>query len=210
MKKIIFIVVVFAFVSTAMGGQFPDVKTTHWAYRGVEALVEAGMFDGADGQLYCTEGRFNGTRLVNRYQIAIVVSKILKKTDPITSGPKKSVNFTDVPETHKARIAVRHVVNAGILECYDGKFNGKRLLNRFQMATILAKVLARNGIKTDSPESPIQFTDLMQSHWAYDAVQSVVKAKILISYDGKFQGKRLFNRYQMAVIIAKLLEVLDV
>jgi len=65
-------------VSTAMGGQFPDVKTTHWAYGAVEVLVHAGVFDGTDGQLYCTDGKFHGKRLINRYQMAVIISRLLE------------------------------------------------------------------------------------------------------------------------------------
>ena len=50
------------------------------------------------------------------------------------------------------------------------------------------------------------FNDVPRTHWAYDAIQKAVNAGILQGYDGKFHGKRLLNRYQMAVITAKLLD----
>lgn len=50
------------------------------------------------------------------------------------------------------------------------------------------------------------FSDVPRTHWAYDAIQKAVSAGILQGYDGKFHGKRLLNRYQMAVITAKLLD----
>jgi len=50
------------------------------------------------------------------------------------------------------------------------------------------------------------FGDVPRTHWAYDAIQKAVDAGILQGYDGKFHGQRLLNRYQMAVIVAKMLE----
>lgn len=209
MKKLVILIVAFAFASTAMGGQFPDVPTAHWAHGAVEVLANAGIFDGADGKLYLIEGKYQGKRLLNRYQIATIVAKILKKTDAITDAPEKSVYFTDVPDTYMGHNAIMSAVNAGILNGHEGKFHGNKLVNRFQMATVLAKILAKKGIKIDSPESPVQFTDLAPSHWAYGAAQSVMEAGILQGYEDKFHGKRLINRYQTAVIIAKLLAKLE-
>lgn len=205
MKKLVLLIVAFAFASTAIGGQFSDVPKTHWAYGAVEVLVDAGIFDDADGQFENTDGKFHGKRLLNRYHMAIITAKIIKQIDPATGAPGKSIHFTDVPKTHQAYGAIQSAVNSGILQGYDGKFHGKRLLNRYQIATILVKLLAKAGITTDTIESMIHFTDVPKGFWAYDAVQYVVEAGMLQGYDGKFHGKRLLNRYQMAVIIAKLL-----
>mgnify|MGYP003573970934 FL=1 len=50
------------------------------------------------------------------------------------------------------------------------------------------------------------FTDVPRDHWAYDAIQRAVDAGILQGFDGKFHGKKLLNRYQMAVVVAKMLD----
>jgi hypothetical protein len=50
------------------------------------------------------------------------------------------------------------------------------------------------------------FSDVPKTHWAYDAIQNAVDAGILQGYDGKFHGQRLLNRYQMAVIVDKLMK----
>ncbi len=51
-----------------------------------------------------------------------------------------------------------------------------------------------------------QFSDVPRTHWAYDAIDRAVAAGVLQGYDGKFAGKRLLNRYQMAVITKNILE----
>lgn len=50
------------------------------------------------------------------------------------------------------------------------------------------------------------FSDVPKTHWGFPAIQQAVDAGILQGYDGKFHGQRLLNRYQMAVIVAKLLD----
>ncbi|MCB1033981.1 MAG: S-layer homology domain-containing protein, partial [Acidobacteria bacterium] len=50
------------------------------------------------------------------------------------------------------------------------------------------------------------FTDVPRTHWAYSAIQRAVDAGVLEGYDGKFHGEKLINRYQMAVIIKRILD----
>ena len=50
------------------------------------------------------------------------------------------------------------------------------------------------------------FSDVPRHHWAYGAIQRAVDAGVLEGYDGRFHGEKLINRYQMAVIIKRLLD----
>jgi hypothetical protein len=50
------------------------------------------------------------------------------------------------------------------------------------------------------------FNDVPRTHWAYKAIQKAVAAGVLEGYDGKFHGQKLINRYQMAVIIKRILD----
>ncbi len=51
------------------------------------------------------------------------------------------------------------------------------------------------------------FTDVPSEHWAYDAVESLQAKGILQGYpDGTFQGKRTMSRYELATVIARLLQ----
>jgi len=55
------------------------------------------------------------------------------------------------------------------------------------------------------------FTDVPSEHWAYDAIDTLQARGILIGYpDGTFQGKRAMSRYELAVVIARLLEQMPV
>ena len=50
------------------------------------------------------------------------------------------------------------------------------------------------------------FSDVPRTHWAYKAIQRAVDAGVLEGYDGKFHGQKLINRYQMAVIVKRMLD----
>lgn len=53
------------------------------------------------------------------------------------------------------------------------------------------------------------FTDVPTDHWAYDAVNELQKDGILIGYpDGTFAGKRTITRYEFAVAIARLAQMM--
>jgi len=52
-----------------------------------------------------------------------------------------------------------------------------------------------------------QFDDVPRDHWAYDSVQTLAKKGYLSLYSGEdFNGEKLLTRYEMAEIIANILE----
>lgn len=52
------------------------------------------------------------------------------------------------------------------------------------------------------------FKDVPRSHWAYGALQTAVDHGILQGYDNAFHGNRPLTRYQMAVIIKRMLRAI--
>ena len=79
MRKLVLMMVVFAFATTAFAGQFTDVPRTHWAYDAIQSAVDAGVLQGYDG-------KFHGKRLLNRYQMAVITAKLLNKMGNATGG----------------------------------------------------------------------------------------------------------------------------
>lgn len=69
----------------------------------------------------------------------------------------------------------------------------------------LALVLAAFLMATNALAAAT-FADVPRDHWAYDAISRCVETGILKGFDGKFHGKKLLNRYQMAVVVAKILD----
>lgn len=50
------------------------------------------------------------------------------------------------------------------------------------------------------------FKDVPTNHWAYEAIEKAVKSGIVQGFNNEFFGNRPLNRYQMAVVVARLLE----
>ena len=51
------------------------------------------------------------------------------------------------------------------------------------------------------------FQDVPQSHWAYAAVDSLAKAGLVEGYpDGQFKGNRAMTRYELAMVIARMMD----
>ena len=72
-------------------------------------------------------------------------------------------SFQDIPPTHWAHQAVKRVADAGILQGMDGKFFGKRTLNRYQMATVVNKMLeAVEDMGPGKVLAPAVITDLQK------------------------------------------------
>ncbi|MBI4860844.1 MAG: S-layer homology domain-containing protein [Candidatus Riflebacteria bacterium] len=54
------------------------------------------------------------------------------------------------------------------------------------------------------------FADIPKGHWAYEAVAKAVESGLLQGYENKYYGNRAMTRYQMAVVVARMLEKLAV
>lgn len=52
----------------------------------------------------------------------------------------------------------------------------------------------------------LAFKDVPPNHWAYDAINKAVEAGILQGYNNMFHGKKTLNRFQMAVVVARMLD----
>ena len=54
------------------------------------------------------------------------------------------------------------------------------------------------------------FSDVPQDHWAYDAVQMLEEKGLVEGYpDGLFKGDRAMTRYEMAMVVARVIAKLE-
>ena len=57
---------------------------------------------------------------------------------------------------------------------------------------------------------PVRFQTCPAYHWAYDAVRAVADLEIYEGYpDGEFKGDDPLSRYESALVVARLLTVVD-
>ena len=72
-----------------------------------------------------------------------------------------------------------------------------------QMAFVLAAALMFAVI---SPAFAQPFADTPTNHWAYDAIAELAAKGLIEGYpDGTFKGDRAMTRYEMAMVVARLL-----
>ena len=147
--------------------------------------------------------KFAGKRLANRYHIAQIVSHCLVRGK--IAIEKSDHGLEDIAQEFSQAVSI--VTKAGIMKDLDGKFHGKKLINRNALALILSKLLNKFGHESN-PEAKSSFRDVTHGHWARAAIEQMVELGIMRGYNGKFHGKKLLNRYQMSVVFAKVAELL--
>jgi len=75
------------------------------------------------------------------------------------------------------------------------------------MAAIIAVVVA---LALALPVMANPFADVPENHWAYEAVKQLAAAGLVQGFpDGTFKGSEGMTRYQMAMVVARLLSDLD-
>jgi hypothetical protein len=70
-------VVMFAMVAPAFAQPFADVPTNHWAYDAIAELAAKGLVEGYP------DGTFKGDRAMTRYEMAMVVARLLARIESI-------------------------------------------------------------------------------------------------------------------------------
>ncbi|RDI94945.1 S-layer protein [Meiothermus sp. QL-1] len=111
---------------------------------------------------------------------------------------------SDLSKDHWAFQAVQEVTARGWLQGYpDGRFRGEVALDRYQLATILARVLA------DSPlpvrEAEVRFKDVVPNHWALPGIRRMVGEGLVEGFpDQTYRGSTPLTRYQLATVLDKL------
>jgi len=77
-------------------------------------------------------------------------------------------------------------------------------------ASMLALGVPSIVLAQSAPAASGPFADVPADHWAYQSVDTLQKAGIVIGYpDGTYGGKRAMTRYEFAVAIARLLPLIN-
>lgn len=87
MKKPVFLLIIFLVLSileTAFAAEAPfaDVPANHWSYNAVTNLSKAGLIEGY------SDGTFGGHKIVSRYEMAIIIARIMTKLDKADDNQK--------------------------------------------------------------------------------------------------------------------------
>lgn len=128
--------------------------------------------------------------------------------------PLRGKEFTDLSADHWARDEILVAVGHGVLEGFDGKFYGEKLVNRYQLAWTARKLMEAEGMDVSfvPPDDP---EDVPSTHWASSGVRAALAYGYMGPYleidpqDRRFHGEKLINRYQFSVFLAAHVERID-
>jgi S-layer homology domain len=83
---------VFAVISPAFAQPFADTPTNHWAYDAIAELAAKGLIEGYP------DGTFKGDRAMTRYEMAMVVARLLARIESIQipTPPPPQVTRADI------------------------------------------------------------------------------------------------------------------
>lgn len=97
------LILVFALTSlVSAASPTSDVPENHWAYQAIKKLAEAGIIEGYDS------GRFNGDKVLTRYEFAVIVAKAIEKEEVATNEQKVIINkLADEYKTELDGLGVR-------------------------------------------------------------------------------------------------------
>ena len=83
-------VLVLALVAPVVGQPFADVPTNHWAYDAIAELAAKGLVEGYP------DGTFKGNQPLTRYEMAMVVARIIARIEAIPTPPPPEVRRADL------------------------------------------------------------------------------------------------------------------
>lgn len=77
-------------------------------------------------------------------------------------------------------------------------------MTRLLLCVAVSLMLVAPSFAATNPAETVPF-----DHWAYDAVQKLVESGIIVGYpDGTFRGERTMTRYEFAMAISRLLDLI--
>jgi Predicted solute binding protein len=180
--------------------EFTDIERSY-AKDAILKLAEQGIVTGTG------DGKFDPAGQVAREDFAVMLAKALRLD--LTARPA-SPTFDDVPASHYSYAYVEAAAKAGLLEgTGNGLFGLNAGLTREQMAVAVARALDPD---TAAQSAKLSFADRDEvSSWARDAVASMAQLGLMQGYaDGTFQPKGWVERQQVALVLARYLEMVSV
>lgn len=168
-----------------------DVVTEHWAYGAIQYLNESGLIKGYPN------GTFKPNHSLTRAEAASLIARTLNlkatKPNPFTDVNKNNFAYDDIAAVAEKGIVVGRE---------DGKFHPNGELTRAEMASILTRAFTL----AKETNASNQFSDVLISHWAYDAIVQLVESELTSGYpDGTFKPSNRITRAEFAVFLDRVL-----
>jgi hypothetical protein len=131
-----------ALVAPAMAQPFADVPTDHWAYDAIAELAAKGLIEGYP------DGSFKGDRAMTRYEMAMVVARLLARIEAIKIPPLP----TDLVRTPQLNAA--NTANQAAIRALDQRLTAKLATVQRLVAEFRAE-LAALGVRVTAVEEEL-------------------------------------------------------
>lgn len=129
-------------VAPALAQPFADVPTDHWAYDAIAELAAKGLIEGYP------DGAFRGDRAATRYELAMVVARLLARIEAIKIPPLPA-DLVRTPQLNAANAA-----NTAALRAVDQRLTAKLATIQRLVAEFRAE-LAALGVRVTAVEEEL-------------------------------------------------------
>ncbi len=176
---------------------FEDIES-HWAKNSINFVAARGIFNGRSETVFDPEGELSRGMLVT----------VLGRLEGIdVSGFNCMFEDVDKNQYYAPYIewARRNSIVGGV---GDNRFEPDRVVNRQEMAVIIARYLEHKGFELSDAE--MDYSDYKEiDSWAKTFANKVGNAGIITGADGAFLPKNSANRAQAAAILERIVKYID-
>jgi hypothetical protein len=178
---------------------FTDVLMSHWAWRYIESLYNAGITSGCGNGNYCPETS------VTRAQMAVFLERGIhgsSYTPPAVGG---STGFSDVPPNYWAGAWIKQLAADGITSgCGNGNYCPESPVTRAQMAVFLLRSKHGGTYVPPAVGASTGFGDVSPAYWASAWIKQLVTEGITAGCgSGNYCPEAPVTRAQMAVFLVR-------
>lgn len=178
---------------------FSDVSANHWAKSYIDKLSTAGVINGSNGM-------FNPNGQTKRADATIMLVNLLGLQ------PEANNRFTDVNSTAYYAPYVGTASTYGIVNGSNGMFNPEGIISRQDTMVMISQILKSLDLNVNADTSVLnQFSDVNSiSSYATESVSVLVNSGIISGNNGKLNPTSPVTRAEMATIMSKLYDVLEI
>jgi len=189
---------------------FLDIMNIDWAKNAISKLFKQGILRGTSSTTY------EPNRYVLRSEFAAMVSRFIsssKKTidNSLNPATPSATMFSDVQSTQWYYADLLTVSGRGYMNGNGlGLFLPNARITRQEAAVVIANILNDNDFERTIPTTLLPFSDISKiSPWALDSMALCYEVGILVGDKNKLNPTKPLTRAEAAVIIDRLITLLD-
>lgn len=178
---------------------FPDTEG-HWAKSDIHSLYNSNLINGYP------DGDFKPNNFISREEVSTMLSRLLGET----SLNEENYNLVDIEERWSTGY-IKHLLQEDILRGYDDNtFKPTNNVTRAELATMVSRILSRNGIESGGTFEQQQFADIMDAVWAIDDIAEIAEFDIVKGRDERnFAPNDNATRAEVATMISRMIKVIN-